>query len=98
MKPYEQAVRYAGASGLNFLSNYMLYNFHDKPSDLVKRLRINVTLNEELGTKIYSFLCVSNLLIDLIGDILVNIGISIIYAIQIILQATHGIVSGAQNF
>ena len=55
MKPYEQAVRYASASGLNFLSNYMLYNFHDTPNDLFQRMRINVSLNEELGTQIYSF-------------------------------------------
>ena len=55
MKPYEQAVRYASESGLIFLSNYMLYNFHESPNDLFQRMRINVSLNEELGTKIYSF-------------------------------------------
>ena len=33
----------------------MLYNFHDSPSDLFERLRLNVTLNEELGIRIWSF-------------------------------------------
>src|SRR5581483_705511 len=33
-QPYEQAIRYAHEVGLNDLSNYMLYNFHDSPGDL----------------------------------------------------------------
>lgn len=50
-KPYEQAVRYAAEFGLSELSNYMLYNFHDGPGDLFERMRLNVTLNEELGVE-----------------------------------------------
>ena len=46
--PYEQAVRYAHEFGLSSMSNYMLYNFHDSPADLFERMRLNVTLNEEL--------------------------------------------------
>ena len=37
------------------MSNYMLYNFHDTPADLFERMRLNVTLNEELGVRIWSF-------------------------------------------
>ena len=37
------------------LSNYVLYNFKDKPVELYKRLRLNVDLCEELGVSIYSF-------------------------------------------
>ena len=33
----------------------MLYNFHDSPADLYLRMRLNVKLNEELGTRIWSF-------------------------------------------
>lgn len=52
---YEQAVRWAAASGLTRLSNYVLFNYEDTPEDFYERLRLNVDLNEELGTKIYSF-------------------------------------------
>ena len=51
-RPYEQAIRYAHEFGLTNLSNYMLYNFHDSPRDLYERMRLNVTLNEELGIRI----------------------------------------------
>jgi hypothetical protein len=54
-KPYEQAIRYACEFGLEELSNYMLYNFHDSPADLYARMRLNVDLNEELGIRIWSF-------------------------------------------
>jgi hypothetical protein len=54
-KPYEQAIRFAHEFGLNELSNYMLYNFHDSPADLFERMRLNVSLNEELGIRIFSF-------------------------------------------
>ena len=37
------------------LSNYLLYNFEDKPEELYYRLRMNVDLCEELGASIYSF-------------------------------------------
>ena len=52
---YEQAIRWASASGLTRLSNYVLFNYKDTPEDFYERLRLNVELNEELGTKIYSF-------------------------------------------
>ncbi|WP_455874755.1 hypothetical protein [Rhizobium yanglingense] len=48
-KPYEQAVRYAAEYGLTELSNYMLYNFHDDQEDLLERMQLDVSLNEELG-------------------------------------------------
>src|SRR6185369_5884218 len=54
-KPYETSIRIAHDVGLNDLSNYMLYNFHDTPSDLYQRMRLNIDLNEELGTRIFSF-------------------------------------------
>ncbi|MBI2274729.1 MAG: hypothetical protein HYU70_13100 [Bacteroidetes bacterium] len=52
---YEAAVRLAAQYGLQELSNYILYNFNDTPDELYNRLQINVLLNEELGTKIFSF-------------------------------------------
>ena len=52
---YIKAVRIAASHGINDLSNYLLYNFHDEPDDLYYRMRINVELCEELDVKIYSF-------------------------------------------
>ena len=54
-KIYETAVRTAVANGITNLSNYMLYNFMDRPEHLYYRMRLNVDLCEELGANIYSF-------------------------------------------
>lgn len=52
---YENAVRIAVNNGINNLSNYMLYNFNDKPEHLYRRMKLNVDLCEELHANIYSF-------------------------------------------
>lgn len=43
------------AAGMKDFSNYLLYNFDDKPTDLYHRLKVNVELCEELDVNIYSF-------------------------------------------
>ena len=98
-KPYEQAIRYAADYGLTSLSNYMLYNFHDSPQDLFERMRINMALNEELNIRIFSF-PMRYQPIDLpnrshIGP---KWNAYFLRSFQIMLQATHGIVSGAPEF
>ena len=52
---YEKAIKMSAAAGMRDFSNYLLYNFKDKPIDLYKRLKINVDLCEDLGISIYSF-------------------------------------------
>ncbi|MCD8296383.1 MAG: hypothetical protein LUC88_02305 [Prevotella sp.] len=52
---YEKAVRLSVKSGIKDFSNYLLYNYKDKPEELYERLRINVDLCEELCVNIYSF-------------------------------------------
>lgn len=52
---YVSAIKLSVKHGMNDFSNYLLYNFKDKPEDLYYRLRINVDLCEELGVSIYSF-------------------------------------------
>ncbi len=52
---YEKSIRTAVSNGIKNLSNYLLYNFEDKPEELYYRLRLNVDLCEELGASIYSF-------------------------------------------
>lgn len=98
-KPYEIAVRTAHQYGLNELSNYMLYNFHDDPTDLYERMEINVRMNEQLGIRIWSF-PMRYQPTDLpnrsyIGEKWSRYELR---SMQIILQATHGVVSGAPDF
>ncbi|MDE0470693.1 MAG: hypothetical protein OXH57_02035, partial [Ekhidna sp.] len=54
-KQYENAVRLAAKYKINRLSNYLLFNFKDKPEDLYRRMKINMELSEELNIHIYSF-------------------------------------------
>ena len=98
-KVYETAIRYAHEFGLNELSNYMLYNFRDTPQDLYARMRLNIDLNEELGTRIFSF-PMRYQPTDMkdrshVGEHWTRYQLR---SMQIILQATHGIVSGSPNF
>jgi hypothetical protein len=97
--PYETAVRYAHEFGLNDLSNYMLYNFHDSPADLFERMHLNVRLNEELSIRIYSF-PMRYQPTDLPDRSHVGPKWSRYYlrSVQLVLQATHGVVSGAPEF
>lgn len=97
--PYETAVRYAHEFGLNDLSNYMLYNFHDSPLDLYERMHLNVSLNEELGIRIYSF-PMRYQPTDFPDRSYIGSKWNRYYlrSIQIVLQATHGVVSGEPEF
>lgn len=52
---YVNAVRLAAKYKIDRLSNYLLFNFKDKPEDLYKRMKINMELSEELNIHIYSF-------------------------------------------
>jgi hypothetical protein len=97
--PYEQAMRYSHEFGLTELSNYMLYNFHDTPADLYERMHLNVRLNEELGMRIWSF-PMRYQPTDLpsrshIGEHWSRYQLR---SMQLILQATHGVVSGEPDF
>ena len=98
-KSYVQAVRYANEFGINHLSNYMLYNFYDTPADLFGRLRINIDLNEELGVRIWSFPMryqpVTLKDRSHVGEKWIWYWLR---SFQIILQATHGVVSGNPTF
>src|SRR6266850_5514176 len=98
-RQYEQAIRYSHEFGLAELSNYMLYNFHDTPMDLYERMRLNVTLNEELGVRIWSFPMryqpTDRPDRGHVGDKWSRYQLR---SMQIVLQATHGVVSGEPAF
>lgn len=98
-KPYSQAIRFAAEAGIRDLSNYMLYNFHDSPADLFERMRLNVTLNEELGIRIFSFpMRYQPVTRPDRGHVGKNWNPYYLRSMQVVLQATHGIVSGAPEF
>lgn len=98
-KPYSQAIRFAAEAGITELSNYMLYNFHDSPKDLFERMRLNVDLNEELGIRIFSFpMRYQPVTRPDRGHVGKNWNSYYLRSMQVILQATHGIVSGSPTF
>lgn len=98
-KVYEKSVEMAADYGLRSLSNYMLYNFMDTPWDLYERMKINIALNARLGVRIWSFpmryLPVTMKDRSHIGR---NWNRYYLRSFQIMLQATHGVVSGSQEF
>jgi hypothetical protein len=98
-KPYEQSIRFAAEVGIRDLSNYMLYNFYDDPQDLYARMYKNIQLNEELDIRIYSF-PMRYQPVDLKDRSHIGKKWSRYWlrSFQIMLQATHGIVSGAPSF
>ena len=96
---YERSVEMAADNGLTSLSNYMLYNFMDTPSDLYQRMSINIELNARLGVRIWSFpmryLPVTMKDRSHVGK---NWNRYYLRSFQIMLQATHGVVSGSDEF
>lgn len=98
-KPYAQAIRYSADAGITELSNYMLYNFKDSPQDLFERMRLNVDLNEELDIRIFSFpMRYQPVNRQDRGHVGPKWNTYYLRSMQVILQATHGIVSGAPEF
>lgn len=96
---YQRSVEMAADYGLTSLSNYMLYNFHDTPLDLYRRMTINIELNQRLGIRIWSFpmryLPVTKKDRSHIGK---HWNVYYLRSFQIMLQATHGVVSGSAEF
>ncbi|MGV8148964.1 MAG: hypothetical protein ACLKAK_09975 [Alkaliphilus sp.] len=54
-KTYKKAVKIAANYNITNMSNYLLYNYNDKPIELFYRLKMNIDLCEELKISIYSF-------------------------------------------
>lgn len=52
---YKRAIHISVDYGIKDFSNYMLYNYDDKPEDLWNRLKINIDLAKELKIDIFSF-------------------------------------------
>ena len=98
-KPYETSVRMAADNSITSLSTYMLYNFMDSPEDLHQRMGLNIALNQELGIRTWSF-PMRYQPINLRDRSHVGRHWSRyeLRSFQIILQPTHGIISGSPDF
>lgn len=96
---YISKIKLARDYGILNLSNYVLYNYIDTPEDFYQRLKINVQLNEELGTKIYSFpmkyIPLTAKDRSFIGK---NWNMKMLRGIQCVLLVTRGIISPRQEF
>lgn len=100
---YERSVRLAAKAGIDHLSNYLLYNFRDRPEELFYRMKMNVDLCEELRINIYSFPMKYHPIQDpryfrdrdFIGE---HWNRKFIRAVQAILNATKGKVGKGKEF
>ncbi len=100
---YENAIRNAAKYEITNMSNYLLYNYKDKPIELYKRLKMNVDLCEELDVNIYSFPMKYHPITDekyfknrnFIG---VHWNKKFVRAIQAILNSTKGKVGRGKSF
>lgn len=99
-KEYEKKMRMAIYFGIKDLSNYMLFNFNDSPDDLYRRFQVNMRiLKDHPDVKIFSFPMryspIESTDRKFIGK---HWSKREVRAIQIILNATHGIVSHKNKF
>jgi hypothetical protein len=99
---YTNAVKLSAKYGIRHLSNYLLYNFKDKPVDLYQRLKLNIELSESLDIDIYSFpmkyIPINGSFSttrDFIGE---HWNRKFIRAIQAILNATKGKIGRGKSF
>ncbi len=98
-KVYEKSIRMAADNQITSLSNYMLYNFMDTPTDLYQRMRLNIDLNEELGIRIWSFpMRYQPVTLKDRSHVGKKWNRYYLRSFQIMLQATKGVVSGSPSF
>ncbi len=96
---YCNAVRTAHRHGIREISNYILFNYKDKPEDLYERLRVNIELNQELGIQIFSFPMKYSPITETDRSYIgTNWCKKSIRAISAILQVTKGVVAAGSNF
>lgn len=99
-KVYEEKARMALEFGINSLSNYMLFNYNDEPVNLYRRFLVNLNILKDYPNgKIFSFPMryspVSSTDRKFIGT---NWTKREVRAVQLVLHATHGIVSHNRDY
>ena len=99
-KIYEEKARMALDFGINSLSNYMLFNYHDEPVNLYRRFIVNLSILKDYPKgKIFSFPMRYS---PVSGTDRKYIGVSWtkreLRSVQLVLHATHGIVSHNRDY
>ena len=99
---YKKAIKLSLKYGMRDFSNYLLYNFTDKPVDLYHRLSVNVQMCEDMDVSIYSFPMKYHPIRgehshdrDYIGE---HWNRKYIRAVQAILNATKGKIGRGESF
>lgn len=99
---YLNAILRAKKYGIKHFSNYLLYNYKDKPIELYQRLKLNVDLCEKYKIDIYSFPMKFhpifgdyNLNRDYLGE---HWNRKFIRAVQVILNTTKGKIGKCKSF
>ncbi len=100
---YVRAIKLGAENGIVNSSNYLLYNFKDRPDDLYNRLLINIDLCDALGVNIYSFPMKYHPISDpdyfsnrdFIGE---HWNRKFIRTIQSVLNSTHGKIGRGRTF
>lgn len=99
---YVKAIKLSYQHGMKDFSNYLLYNFKDRPEDLYYRMRVNVMLCEKLDVSIYSFPMKYHPIRDEHSHDRDYIGVhwnrKYIRAVQAILNATKGKIGRGVSF
>jgi hypothetical protein len=104
---YKKCMYMAAESRIKEVSNYILFNYDDKPNDLYKRLEINVLLNSEFEdkdciTRIWSFPMRFSPIFGEESRGRKHVGRQWkrkqLRAIQCILNATHGVVGPKKTY
>lgn len=99
VEKYKNAICISAELGIKDFSNYMLYNFTDKPDDLWYRLKINIDLAKEMKINIFSFpmkyMPITETDRKHIGKYWNKKYLS---AVQAILLVTKGVVADGENF
>lgn len=96
---YCNAVRTAHRHGIKEISNYILFNYKDKPEELYERLRVNIELNQELGIQIFSFPMKYSPITETDRSYIgTNWCKKSVRAISAILQVTKGVVAAGSDF
>lgn len=96
---YENAVRIASDCGVKEFSNYMLYNYNDRPEELWLRIKVNIDLAQELNINMFSFpmkyMPITETDRSYIGK---HWNRKFLQSIQAILLVTKGIVADGEDF
>lgn len=99
---YLNAILRSKKYGIKHFSNYLLYNYKDKPIELYQRLKMNVELCEKYKIDIYSFPMKFH---PIFGDYHLNRDYlgehwnrKFIRAVQVILNATKGKIGKGKSF